>query len=214
MYIVRPSNICGHESAVVSGCIVGLSFLSTTVGVEKVELSASIGESRCDGEDSWDVHELSRILPSCFLNGTKGETTVFGGAPSSFNFFDGRSTSLSTFMLSHILFCPAVLSPLAPLSHAPFSSLPSLPKSRLPAPTVSDSLTPPPWPAVNCSRSFIDRESRHDVLPPSLFSARWWPVEEEFQASKMLRVGFAATGVGVGILGTCLGDGYRTVMIA
>jgi hypothetical protein len=38
---------------------------------------------------------------------------------------------------------------------------------------------------------------RHEVLPPSLFSARWWPVAEELKGSKMAREGFAAFGAGV-----------------
>jgi len=47
------------------------------------------------------------------------------------------------------------------------------------------------------------RESRHDVLPASRLSARWCPVEEEFQGSNVLRIGSAGGGIvewGVGIL--------------
>ena len=63
--------------------------------------------------------------------------------------------SLSFFRLSLSAFAPCVnitpislhpfsRSPGAPASHDPFSFRPSLPKSLLPAPTVSYSLLPPP----------------------------------------------------------------------
>lgn len=38
------------------------------------------------------------------------------------------------------------------------------------------------------------------MLPPSLFSARWWPVAEELKGSKMDLVGFAARGVLYGMV--------------
>jgi hypothetical protein len=107
------------------------------------------------------------------------------------------STSFSNFMDSHRLVCPPVRKPLAPSIHPPLSVRPSCPKSKLPAPTVSETRFPPPTPDTNCSRSFSDLESRHDVLPPSLFSARWCPVAEELNGSKIALVGFAAFGTGV-----------------
>lgn len=42
------------------------------------------------------------------------------------------------------------------------------------------------------------RESRQAVLPLRMLSARWWPVAEELEGSKILRVGFAALGGAVG----------------
>jgi hypothetical protein len=43
----------------------------------------------------------------------------------------------------------------------------------------------------------IDLESRHEVLPQSLFSARWWPVAEELNGSKIARDGLAALAAGL-----------------
>lgn len=40
------------------------------------------------------------------------------------------------------------------------------------------------------------REARHEVEPARRLSARWWPVEEEFQGSKVFRVGEGAGGMG------------------
>lgn len=97
---------------------------------------------------------------------------------------------------SHKLVWPPDLKPFAPSTQPPFSVRPSCPKSKLPAPTVSETRFPPPGPEANCSRSFIDRESRHDVLPPSLFSALWWPVALLLNGSKMDFEGLAAFGAG------------------
>ena len=40
------------------------------------------------------------------------------------------------------------------------------------------------------------REARQDVEPARRFSARWWPVEDEFQGSNVLRDGGGAGGMG------------------
>jgi hypothetical protein len=119
-------------------------------------------------------------------------------------FFAGGcfSTSFSTFMLSHRLVCPPVLNPLAPSIHPPLSVRPSQPNSRLPAPTVSETRFPPPDPETNCWRNLRNRESRQDVLPPRRFSARWWPVAEELNGSKIWREGLAALPLGAGLCGS------------
>jgi hypothetical protein len=71
------------------------------------------------------------------------------------------------------LFCPPLRSPVAPFSHPPLAFRPSLPKSSLPAPTVSATrLPPPPRPPLYCSLSLRFRETRHDVDPERRFSAR------------------------------------------
>lgn len=44
--------------------------------------------------------------------------------------------------------------------------------------------------------SFKVREARQDVEPERRFSARWWPVEDEFQGSNILRVGGGAGEMG------------------
>ena len=40
------------------------------------------------------------------------------------------------------------------------------------------------------------REARQDVEPERRFAARWWPVEDEFQGSNILRVGAGAGETG------------------
>jgi hypothetical protein len=151
---------------------------------------------------------LSLTLPSPLLNGVKGFTTtvaLFGSAEVAlalagsiltlFAFLSSSSPRIfSTFIVSQILLCPAVLSPCAPGIHPPVSVRPSRPKFSLPAPTVSLIRLPPPRLEVNCARSLSERDSRQDVLFPKRFSARWWPVEEELKGSKMDLVGLAARG--------------------
>lgn len=160
---------------------------------------ASQGESRCEGLDSWLVQLVSLIDPSGFLYGVNGFTTlVASSTASTLAFFAGLSTLFSRLIDSQRLVWPPVLSPLAPSTQPPFSVRPSCPKSKLPAPTVSDTRSPPPAPETNCSLNFNDRESRHDMLPPSLFSARWWPVAEELKGSNIAFDGFAAFGAEVG----------------
>src|SRR5262249_43923175 len=76
----------------------------------------------------------------------------------------------------------------------PVSRNRSTSKSSLPAPTVSNIRLPPSGPPANWFPSFRVRDCRQDVEPARLLSARWWPVEDEFQGSKIWRVGRAAGG--------------------
>jgi hypothetical protein len=95
--------------------------------------------------------------------------------------------------------CPPLRSPFAPSSQPPLGFLPSVPKSSLPAPTVSATrFPPPPRPPLYCSLSLRLREARHDVEPERRFSARWCPVELLFQGSKKVRAGGAAMSGGAG----------------
>ncbi|KXJ91047.1 hypothetical protein Micbo1qcDRAFT_163777 [Microdochium bolleyi] len=72
----------------------------------------------------------------------------------------------------------------------------------------------PPVPRLEyCAMSFALRESRHPVLPKSLFSARWWPVADEFQGSKVRLSTGSAAFMGFGGFGGVLGDdGLPTVV--
>lgn len=79
---------------------------------------------------------------------------------------------------------------------------------------MSKTRFPPPSPLANWWPSFVVRDWRHDVLPERRLSARWWPVEEEFQGSNVFRMGSAAGamgGCGGGMLG---GDWWGLEMSA
>ena len=74
---------------------------------------------------------------------------------------------------------PFFLNPNAPFSQPPFSFWPSRPNFSLPAPTVSETLAPPPGLPRNWCVSFRVRDARQDVLPARRLSACWWPVALE-----------------------------------
>jgi hypothetical protein len=119
----------------------------------------------------------------------------------------GTRDALLAPQISTKLFCPPVLNPDAPLSQPPFAFLPSFPKPSLPAPTVSATLfSPPARPPLNCWPSFKFLLSLQDTELATVFSARWWPVEEEFQGSKSMRVAGAA-GTAEECEGLCAGWG-------